>query len=74
MSDRTIPLSVVKPMSREKLLLIFDGHCSHTLSLAVIGIPLKDGIVAMSLHSHGMPLTQRLDACDRTILEYARDE
>ena len=44
------------------------------LSLAVIEIPLEDGVVMLSLHSHSMPLAQRLDAHDGTIRGYARDE
>jgi hypothetical protein len=56
-------ISVVKPIPQEKVLLIIDGHSSHTLSLTAIEIARKHGAV-ISQHAsnaasryHGPPLT-----------------
>jgi hypothetical protein len=48
-------------MPQEKLLLILDGHSSHTLSLDVVEIPRKHGVVMLPLHSHSTHRMQLLD-------------
>jgi hypothetical protein len=42
-------ISVVKPMSQEKVLLILDGQSRHTLSLAAIEILRKQRVVMLRL-------------------------
>jgi hypothetical protein len=39
-------ISSVKPTPQEQVLLILDGHSSHTQSLAAIEIALRHGVVA----------------------------
>jgi hypothetical protein len=53
--------SVVKPMPHEQVLLILDGHSSHTQSLAAIEIARKNGVVMLSLSSHSTHRMQRPD-------------
>jgi hypothetical protein len=48
-------------MPQENMLLILDGHSSHTLSLAPIEIPGKHGVVMLSLPSHTTHRMQPLD-------------
>jgi hypothetical protein len=54
-------ISVVKPMPHEQVLLILDGHSSHTQSLAAIEITRRHGVVMLSLPSHSTHQMQPLD-------------
>jgi hypothetical protein len=53
-------ISVVKPMPKEQVLLILDGHSSHTQSLAAVEIDCKHDVV-MSLPYHSTHRMQPLD-------------
>lgn len=54
-------VAVVKPSTQEKVLLILDGHSSHTQSLAAIEVARRHGIIMLSLPSHCTHRMQPLD-------------
>ncbi|XP_063241264.1 tigger transposable element-derived protein 6-like [Bacillus rossius redtenbacheri] len=51
----------VKPSVTEKVLLILDGHSSHTQSLHAIDLARKNGVIMLSLPSHCTHRLQPLD-------------
>ncbi|CAH1995185.1 unnamed protein product [Acanthoscelides obtectus] len=54
-------ISFAKPSTDRKVLLILDGHTTHTKNLEAILLARKHGIVMLSLPSH---TTHRLQPCD----------
>jgi hypothetical protein len=54
-------ISAVKPIPQEKLLLILDGHSSHTQKLAAIEIARRHEVVMLSLSPHSTHRMQPLD-------------
>ncbi|KAJ4427131.1 hypothetical protein ANN_24747 [Periplaneta americana] len=54
-------IRTVKPSSQEKVLLILDGHSSHTQSLKAIEICRQYGVIMLSLPSHCTHRLQPLD-------------
>ncbi|XP_069680594.1 uncharacterized protein [Periplaneta americana] len=54
-------IRTVKPSPQEKVLLILDGHSSHTQSLKAIEICRQYGVIMLSLPSHCTHHLQPLD-------------
>ncbi|KAJ4432056.1 hypothetical protein ANN_20670, partial [Periplaneta americana] len=54
-------IRTVKPSPQEKVLLILDGHSSHTQSLKAIEICRQYGVIMLSLPSHCTHRLQPLD-------------
>ncbi|XP_069705676.1 uncharacterized protein [Periplaneta americana] len=54
-------IRTVKPSPQERVLLILDGHSSHTQSLKAIEICRQYGVIMLSLPSHCMHRLQSLD-------------
>lgn len=50
-----------KPSTKKKVLLVLDGHSSHTQSLKAIELPRKNGIIMLSFPSHCTHRMQPLD-------------
>ena len=53
--------SAVRPSQANKVLLILDGHCSHTRSIEAIEYAREHGIVMLSLPPHTTHKLQPLD-------------
>jgi hypothetical protein len=54
-------VSFIKPNKEKKVLLILDGHCSHTKNLFVINYARENGVIMLSLPSHTSHKLQPLD-------------
>lgn len=54
-------VAYVKPSNENKILLVLDGHASHTKDLNVIKYARANGVVIMSLPSHTSHKLQPLD-------------
>lgn len=54
-------IATVKPSAAAKVLLILDGHSSHTQSLEAIELARKHGVLMLSLPSHCTHRMQPLD-------------
>jgi len=53
--------SLRKPSSDDPLLLIVDGHCSHTKNLAVVVKAREHSVATVSVPLHSMHEMQPLD-------------
>ena len=56
-------ISCVKPSKDKKVLLILDGHTSHTKNLKAIELTREHGVVLLSLPPHCSHKMQPLDVC-----------
>ncbi|XP_026316403.1 CENP-B homolog protein 2-like [Hyposmocoma kahamanoa] len=54
-------MSIVKPSKKDPVLLILDGHYSHTRNLDVIDIARDNGIIIICLPPHSTDRMQPLD-------------
>ena len=54
-------IDVVKPTPERKVLLILDGHTSHTKNIDAINIARETGVVMLSLPPHTTHRLQPLD-------------
>ena len=56
-------IACVKPSKEKKVLLILDGHTSHTKNLDAINIAREHGVILLSLPPHCSHKMQPLDVC-----------
>lgn len=54
-------IAIVRPSTNNKVLLILDGHSTHTKNLEAITLARENGVVMLSLPAH---TTHRLQPCD----------